>query len=144
MSVTLRPRKNKNGTTSLRIDIYVDGKHTIETLENLKLSKGNSVEVIAKKLTDDGFLMLIDGSSHLVYTKEEANSMHLTVDGKSCMLEKENDPTLLISPSPGKLVRFLVNDGDHLQSGDAYAEIEVFLFSVKILGDEDVYATFSQ
>ena len=44
MSVTLRPRKNRNGTTSLRLDIYINGKHTIETLENLKLSKGNSID----------------------------------------------------------------------------------------------------
>ena len=29
------------------------------------------------------------------------------------------------SPSPGKLVRFLVDSGDHINAGEAYAEIEV-------------------
>lgn len=29
------------------------------------------------------------------------------------------------SPSAGKLVRFLVDDGGHVFAGDAYAEIEV-------------------
>ena len=44
MSVTLRKRKNANGTTSLRLDIYRftpdgRGEHKIETLKNLQLCK---------------------------------------------------------------------------------------------------------
>ena len=45
MSVTLRKRKNADGTTSLRLDIYDYGKRTIETLKHLQLYKGT-------KLTD--------------------------------------------------------------------------------------------
>ncbi|CAI2193460.1 4056_t:CDS:10, partial [Funneliformis geosporum] len=37
----------------------------------------------------------------------------------------KNDPTQLRSLSPGKLVRCLVESGDHVKRGDAYAEIEV-------------------
>ena len=43
MSVTLRKRKNANGTTSLRLDIYKDGKHTIETLKHLQLAKPSNL-----------------------------------------------------------------------------------------------------
>jgi len=39
MSVKLRKRKNTDGTTSLRLDIYHNGKHTIETLKHLQLTK---------------------------------------------------------------------------------------------------------
>lgn len=39
MSVQLRKRKNADGSTSLRLDIYSNGLRTIETLKNLKLSK---------------------------------------------------------------------------------------------------------
>lgn len=39
MSVKLRKRKNADGSTSLRLDIYRNGQRTIETLKNLKLSK---------------------------------------------------------------------------------------------------------
>lgn len=39
MSVTLRKRKNADGTTSLRLDIYTNGKHKIETLKHLQLAK---------------------------------------------------------------------------------------------------------
>ena len=43
MSVVLRKRKNADGTTSLRLDIYNDGKHKIETLKHLQLSKPSNI-----------------------------------------------------------------------------------------------------
>ena len=43
MSVTLRKRKNADGTTSLRLDIYSDGKHKIETLKHLQLAKPSNL-----------------------------------------------------------------------------------------------------
>ncbi len=43
MSVTLRKRKNADGTTSLRLDIYRDGKHKIETLKHLQLAKTSNI-----------------------------------------------------------------------------------------------------
>lgn len=41
------------------------------------------------------------------------------------MFEKENDPTVLRSPSAGKLVKYTVADGEHVEAGGSYAEIEV-------------------
>jgi integrase/recombinase XerD len=43
MSVTLRKRKNADGTTSLRLDIYYNGIRTYEKLELLKLSKPSNL-----------------------------------------------------------------------------------------------------
>ena len=43
MSVTLRKRKNADGTTSLRLDIYNAGKHKIETLKHLQLAKPSNL-----------------------------------------------------------------------------------------------------
>lgn len=43
MSVTLREKKNADGSISLRLDIYQNNNRTIETLKNLKLSPGSSV-----------------------------------------------------------------------------------------------------
>ena len=39
MGVTLRKRKNADGSTSLRLDIYHDGRRWIETLSHLKIVK---------------------------------------------------------------------------------------------------------
>lgn len=43
MSVKLRKRKNSDGTTSLRLDIYNDGERKIETLKHLQLAKPSSI-----------------------------------------------------------------------------------------------------
>lgn len=43
MSVTLRKRKNSDGTTSLLLDIYHNGKRHYEFLKNLKLAKSSNV-----------------------------------------------------------------------------------------------------
>lgn len=49
----------------------------------------------------------------------------ITIGNKTCVFEKENDPSLLRSPSAGKLIQFTVEDGGHLFAGQCYAEIEV-------------------
>ncbi len=43
MSVTLRKRKNADGTTTLRLDIYHNGQRTVETLKHLKLAKPSNL-----------------------------------------------------------------------------------------------------
>ena len=45
MPVILRKRKNANGTTSLRLDIYHNGKRVIETLKHLQLSNPTTVAI---------------------------------------------------------------------------------------------------
>lgn len=43
MSVVLRKRKNSDGTITLRLDIYHNGKRSIETLKHLKLAKPSNL-----------------------------------------------------------------------------------------------------
>lgn len=43
MSVILRKRKNKDGTTTLRLDIYHEGKRSVETLKHLQLAKASNL-----------------------------------------------------------------------------------------------------
>jgi acetyl-CoA carboxylase/biotin carboxylase 1 len=90
------------------------------------LMKDRTLPISAKKLSDGGILVVFGGKSHVVYVKEESSGTLLVLDGSTFLMEKENDPTKLKSPSPGKLIRYMVKDGDHLNIGDAYAEIEVF------------------
>ena len=94
------------------------------TLWTLYLNGGRTL-VGARGLADGGLLVLLDGKSHSVYWREEVGALRLMVDSKTCLIEQENDPTQLRSPSPGKLVRFLVESGDHINAGEQYAEIEV-------------------
>ncbi|WEJ93450.1 acetyl-coenzyme-A carboxylase [Yamadazyma tenuis] len=98
---------------------------------------GSRVVVGVKSLSDGGLLIAIGGKSHAVYWKEEAAGTRLSVDGKTCLLELENDPTQLRTPSPGKLVKYLVESGDHVVAGQAYAEVEVMKMCMPLIASDD-------
>ncbi|KAJ1512698.1 acetyl-coenzyme-A carboxylase [Coelomomyces lativittatus] len=86
---------------------------------------GSSVSVQARSLSDGGVLLTFSDATHTVYLKEEPQGDWLQVHGRTVVLEKETDPTLLLSPSSGKLLRWVIEDGSHVHRGDTYAEIEV-------------------
>ena len=98
---------------------------------------GSKVIVGARTLSDGGLLISLDGKSHNVYWKEEVGATRLSVDSKTCLLEVESDPTQLRTPSPGKLVKFLVENGEHVKAGQPYAEVEVMKMYMPLLAQED-------
>ena len=53
---------------------------------------------------------------------------------QTVVFAKENDPSILMAPSPGKLIKFLVDDGGHVNSGDPYCEIEVMKMVTTLQG----------
>nr|XP_020449981.1 acetyl-CoA carboxylase 2 isoform X2 [Monopterus albus] len=85
----------------------------------------SDIEIDVHRLSDGGLLFSYNGSSHTTYMKEEVDSYRITVGNKTCVFEKEKDPTVLRSPSAGKLLQYLVEDGGHIFAGETYAEIEV-------------------
>ncbi|XP_042344465.1 acetyl-CoA carboxylase isoform X2 [Plectropomus leopardus] len=89
------------------------------------MMNGSNIEIDVHRLSDGGLLLSYDGSSHTTYMKEEVDSYRITVGNKTCVFEKEKDPTVLRSPSAGKLLQYLVNDGGHVCAGEIFAEIEV-------------------
>ncbi|KAG0315088.1 acetyl-coenzyme-A carboxylase [Dissophora globulifera] len=103
---------------------------------------GSMISISVRPLTDGGLLVLLDGKAHTTYSLEEVQATRLMVDGKTCLLEKENDPTQLRSPSPGKLVRYLVESGDHVKASQAYAEIEVMKMYMPLIATEDGIVQF--
>ena len=103
---------------------------------------GSKCSVGVRALADGGLLVLLSGRSHNVYWKEEPAATRLSVDGKTCLLEQENDPTQLRSPSPGKLVKFSVENGEHVRAGQAYAEVEVMKMYMPLIAQEDGIVSF--
>uniref|UniRef100_A0A8D1HIR3 acetyl-CoA carboxylase n=1 Tax=Sus scrofa TaxID=9823 RepID=A0A8D1HIR3_PIG len=83
------------------------------------------IEIDAHRLNDGGLLLSYNGNSYTTYMKEEVNSYRLTIGNKTCVFEKENDPTILRAPSAGKLMQYTVEDGGHVEAGGSFAEIEV-------------------
>lgn len=104
--------------------------------------KGESILISAKNMPDGGILMNINGKSHSAYVKAEGDDYRITIDGKTCILESEQDPTTVKSPSPGKLVRYLVEDGSHITSGTPVAEIEVMKMYIPLQCGESGRITF--
>uniref|UniRef100_A0A8C7N825 acetyl-CoA carboxylase n=1 Tax=Oncorhynchus kisutch TaxID=8019 RepID=A0A8C7N825_ONCKI len=89
------------------------------------IMNSTSAEVDVHRLSDGGLLLSYDGSSYTTYMKEEVDRYRITIGNKTCVFEKENDPSLLRSLSAGKLIQYTVEDGGHVFSGQCYAEIEV-------------------
>ncbi|CAH0047847.1 unnamed protein product [Clonostachys solani] len=98
---------------------------------------GSKCTVGVRALRDGGLLILLDGHSHNVYWKEEVGATRLSVDSKTCLLEQENDPTQLRTPSPGKLVKYSVENGAHIKAGQTYAEVEVMKMHMPLVAQED-------
>jgi acetyl-CoA carboxylase/biotin carboxylase 1 len=57
----------------------------------------------------------------------------LVMDTLSCLIAKEADPSRLVAQSPGKLVRQLVQDGEHVQQDQPFAEVEVMKMMMPLL-----------
>ncbi|NXP82489.1 ACAC carboxylase, partial [Ramphastos sulfuratus] len=89
------------------------------------IMNSSCVEVDVHRLSDGGLLLSYDGSSYTTYMKEEVDRYRITIGNKTCVFEKENDPSILRSPSAGKLIQYVVEDGGHVFAGQCYAEIEV-------------------
>ncbi|KAI6877277.1 Acetyl-CoA, partial [Hortaea werneckii] len=98
---------------------------------------GSKALVGVRALSDGGLLVLLGGRSHNVYWKEEVGAIRMSVDSKTCMLEQENDPTQLRTPSPGKLVKYAVENGEHVKKGQAFAEVEVMKMYMPLIAQED-------
>lgn len=98
---------------------------------------GSRAHVGIRALSDGGLLVLLGGRSHNVYWKEEVGAIRMSVDSKTCLLEQENDPTQLRTPSPGKLVKYTVENGEHVSKGQAFAEVEVMKMYMPLLAQED-------
>jgi acetyl-CoA carboxylase/biotin carboxylase 1 len=103
---------------------------------------GSKCSVGVRALADGGLLMLLAGKSHSLYWKEEATAIRVSVDSKTCLLEQENDPTQLRTPSPGKLVKFTVDNGSHVKAGQAFAEVEVMKMYMPLIAQEDGVVQF--
>ncbi|XP_045467140.1 acetyl-CoA carboxylase isoform X2 [Harmonia axyridis] len=89
------------------------------------LMNGSFKEIEVHRLSDGGILLSVDGASFTTYMKEEVDRFRIVIGNQTCVFEKENDPTVLRSPSAGKLLGFLVEEGAHVDKGQAFAEIEV-------------------
>lgn len=93
----------------------------------------SEIEAEIHTLRDGGLLMQLDGNSHVIYAEEEAAGTRLLIDGRTCLLQNDHDPSKLIAETPCKLLRYLVVDGSHIDADTPYAEVEVMKMCMPLL-----------
>lgn len=107
-------------------------------------SRNDTVLIELRELADGAKLVLLDGRSHVCYIREEPNGLRLSIDGKTCLFPEEYDPTLIRSSVSGKLIRYLVESGDHVESGDPFAEMEVMKMYLAVSAPESGVITLEK
>nr|XP_033810269.1 acetyl-CoA carboxylase 2 isoform X2 [Geotrypetes seraphini] len=100
------------------------------------------IEIDVHRLSDGGLLLSYDGNSYTTYMKEEIDKYRITIGNKTCDFEKERDPTVLRSPSAGKLLQYVVEDGAHIYAGQCFAEIEVMKMVMTLNVQESGYVHY--
>uniref|UniRef100_A0A2P2K1R6 Homomeric Acetyl-CoA Carboxylase Hom-ACCase n=1 Tax=Rhizophora mucronata TaxID=61149 RepID=A0A2P2K1R6_RHIMU len=93
----------------------------------------SEIEAEIHTLRDGGLLMQLDGNSHVIYAEEEAAGSRLLIDGRTCLLQNDHDPSKLVAETPCKLLRYLVSDGGHIEADMPYAEVEVMKMCMPLL-----------
>lgn len=103
---------------------------------------GSFTLVHVRELSDGGLLIGLANRSYTVYFRDEVGQTRLLIDGRTCVIEEENDPTQICTPSPGKLVRLLTESGEHVVGGQPIAEIEVMKMYLPLVAQESGVITF--
>ena len=87
-------------------------------------------------MTDGQLLVSIDGLTYTTYMQDLPDQYRVVVGNQTLIFAKENDPTLLAAPSTGKLIKFLVADGSHIDAGQPYCEMEVMKMITALTANE--------
>ncbi|XP_069788811.1 acetyl-CoA carboxylase 2 isoform X3 [Narcine bancroftii] len=121
--------------------IYEETKYSLQVARQsqtlyIVIMNESHIEIDVHRLSDGGLLLSYDGNSYTTYMKEEVDKYRITIDNKTCVFEKEKDPTVLRSPSAGKLLQYLVEDEGHVFAGHCYAEIEVMKMVMALTVEE--------
>nr|ASZ00201.1 acetyl-CoA carboxylase 1 [Hypseocharis bilobata] len=122
-----------------QVSLNIEGsKYTIDMVRGgpgsyrLRMN-GSEIEAEIHTLRDGGLLMQLDGNSHVIYAEEEAAGTRLLIDGRTCLLQNDHDPSKLIAETPCKLLRYLVSDGSRIDADMPYAEVEVMKMCMPLL-----------
>ncbi|KMQ93420.1 acetyl- carboxylase [Lasius niger] len=100
----------------------VQASNDLENVVDVELiNDGYKYKVEIHRMSDGGLLLSLDGASLTTYMREEVDRYRIMLGNQTCIFEKDNDPSLLRSPSAGKLINFLVEDGGHVGTGQAEA-----------------------
>ncbi|KAI6229369.1 hypothetical protein M3Y95_00523900 [Aphelenchoides besseyi] len=96
-----------------------------------------------REVGNGNLLVTYSDESHTCYLEEEVERYKVSIGRTLTIFEKENDPSVLRSRNAGRLLQYLVKDGEHVAVGETFAEMEsmkmVINLEVKKAGGRLVY-----
>nr|CDS18174.1 acetyl coenzyme A carboxylase 1 [Echinococcus granulosus] len=113
------------------VTLIADGiKYVLQVIRTGKTSfhlitNGGLQSVELLRMSGDGLLINHESSSYMTYCQEDAQGYRTVIDNRTVVFSKECDPSILRSPSTGKLVQYIVGDGCHVFENEVYALVEV-------------------
>ncbi|KAI3380044.1 hypothetical protein SNEBB_002054 [Seison nebaliae] len=90
------------------------------------------IEIDARNMSDGSLLVKWENRSYSTFLHEDEQKYTLSINNEISIFEKENDPTIMRSPTAGKLIQYLVEDNAHVFQNDAYCEIEVMKMIMEV------------
>uniref|UniRef100_A0A1I7ZJC0 Acetyl-CoA carboxylase n=1 Tax=Steinernema glaseri TaxID=37863 RepID=A0A1I7ZJC0_9BILA len=85
---------------------------------------GSEAHTTVRELSNGQLLVTYGDQSYACHFEEEAERYKVTIGNTLAIFEKENDPSILRSRNAGKLLQFAIKDGETVEVGDIYAEME--------------------
>uniref|UniRef100_A0A1I7RZR9 biotin carboxylase n=1 Tax=Bursaphelenchus xylophilus TaxID=6326 RepID=A0A1I7RZR9_BURXY len=90
------------------------------------LVKLNNSEICTevRELGHESLLVTYSDQSYTCHLEEEIERYKVNIGRSLTIFEKENDPSVLRSRNAGRLLQYLVKDGEMVEKGETYAEME--------------------
>jgi len=97
---------------------------------------GQSIETSVRQQPDGSLLATYGGVARNVNGLEEPLGLRITVDGVTVLIPNVFDPSELRSDVNGKVVRFLKDDGEEVNRGEPYVEVEAMKMIMQLSATE--------
>ncbi|MES1922762.1 Acetyl-CoA Carboxylase, partial [Bonamia ostreae] len=148
----LPPKKIKSLTTFQTSLITNDAKYLLRVfrmskerfrVELMSETGGSEKDILwganaeVKESSENGKLMSFNGRSHVVYGMDTGSGLTITINGRTRLFQKENDPSQIRATIPGKLMRYVAKDGERIEKNGIVAEIEVMKIVIPLLSAEE-------
>jgi len=108
---------------------YKDVKYAFDVLRlaedtfQFKIN-GGEFECKLREQPDGSLLATFGGMTRKIVGQEEPLGLRVVIDGTTCLLPNVFDPSELRTDVTGKVVRFLQGDGEQVEKGEAFVEVE--------------------
>merc|ERR1719281_1250725 len=97
---------------------------------------GQVIIASVREQPDNSLLCSINGESYQLFGQEEALGLRMRINGVTIMIPTVYNPSELRSDVTGKIVRFLQQDGESVEKGQPYVEVEAMKMIMALKSSE--------